>query len=123
MGGRAKWLQNVGGFLHEEGIALAGPFLIVTTEEPPRPLGPEYEDDLIVINGVPDSWGTIKVDKKKTVRFFNVSPLYTEERDFELENGLAELLSRFQENGITTVLNAKRKKCRHNEKVENLPWS
>ena len=105
----AKWLQNVGGFLHNEGISLDGPFLIVTPEEPPRPLGPNTKMTCLLLMAVPDAWGTIKIDKKKTVRFFNVSPLYTEERDFESEAGLAKLLSRFQENGITTVLDVKRK--------------
>ncbi len=56
----------------------------------------------------PADFSTLKIDENKTVFFFGVLPLYTEEMNFKLKNGSDALFERLDKSGVRGILNIQR---------------
>lgn len=56
----------------------------------------------------PEEAFTLDIDANKTIYFFSLVPLYTEEMDFKLKKGSEALFSRFDKHGINELLDIKR---------------
>jgi hypothetical protein len=56
-----------------------------------------------------DAWSPIPLDDGKRIHFYTVTPLYTEERDFEKQHGIVPLLERLHASGASTVVDLHRK--------------
>lgn len=57
----------------------------------------------------PKDFFSLHVDNNKEVKFFAVTPIYTEEMDYKLENGHDELLALFDKEKISHLLDINRK--------------
>lgn len=55
-----------------------------------------------------EAW-ELKVNKNKTIEFYNVMPIYLEELQFKLEEGLNPLLDKFDKYGITDIVDISRR--------------
>ncbi len=102
-----KWLRKMAYYPHLENTWLGRPAAIVSSADPPEPLGPNTSQTCLMM--VPD-FSNLKVplqrEDGKSVHFFTLVPLYTEERDYELQHGMRPFLERFVEQKVpmTVVL-------------------
>ena len=48
------------------------------------------------------------LDDRRSIKFYTVIAIYTEERDFALEHGFSSLMQRFAESEVTAVLDVER---------------
>jgi hypothetical protein len=101
-------LRNVAYYAHLNGTWLGGPRTIISSDEPPVPLGPNTKlTCLLLLVDFPDGRPLV-LDDSKYVRFYTVIPIHTEERDFEKKHGIVPLIQRLQERGHTAVVNVHR---------------
>ena len=56
-----------------------------------------------------DEFSELTVSPEKTILFYNVWPLYAEEMNFKLKNGLEAMGERFEKNKITEIIDPQRK--------------
>lgn len=58
---------------------------------------------------VPDEFHTLVIPNVKDIRFYSVVPLYESEMSLKLRAGVEDLLSRFDEHGVTDIVDLHRK--------------
>ena len=106
-----KWLRKMAYYPHLENTWLGRPAAIVSSADPPEPLGPNTSQTCLMM--IPD-FSNLKVplqrEDGKPVHFFTLVPLYTEERDYELQHGMRPFLERLVEQKVpmTVVLDRPR---------------
>ena len=100
-----EWLRQVAYYPHLHETWLGGAMTIISSAEPPVPLGPNTRQTclLLLANDTP-----ILLNGEKAVRLYTVVPIYTEERDYEKNHGILALLKLLQERGYTTVVDINR---------------
>ena len=81
---------------------------IITTEEPPVPLGPQTKETCLFLRADVNDWSPLELTNGRSVHFYTVTTLYTEERDFEKRNGLAPLMRRLGEHGYLNIVGVQR---------------
>jgi hypothetical protein len=89
---------------------LGGPLTILSSAEPPVPLGPGTKHTCLILTA--DCGGGLPplgVGNGKVVHIYGVNTLYTEERDYEKKHGLDKLFKLLAKNGVTNLTNPKRK--------------
>lgn len=81
--------------------------LIVTNDDPPQPLakGVAFTCTMLLKDA---TLPPLQTEYGKVVHFYTLIPLYTEERDFEREHGIAALLDLFENSGTDFTINPKR---------------
>lgn len=90
------WLRKMAYHPHLNDSWLGRPAAIVSSADPPEPLGPNTEQTcLLMIPDVSYLKPPLKRADGKLVHFFTLVPLYTEERDYELKHGMKPFLRRF----------------------------
>jgi hypothetical protein len=99
-----QWLRNIAYLPHNEGTWLGGPHTIISSDDPPVPLGPNTDLTCLLLNADMMDWSPMELADGRKIRFYTVMPIYTEERDFEVKNGIVQLLQRFEEIGIPPIL-------------------
>lgn len=99
-----QWLRNVAYLPHQEGTWLGGPHTIISSDDPPVPLGPNTDMTCLLLNADMMDWSPMELSDGRKIRFYTVMPIYTEERDFETKNGIVQLLQKFEEIGIPPIL-------------------
>ena len=92
-----EWLRKVARWPHEHKTWLGGECAIIANGEPPQPLAPNVKFTCIMVHVEPGEAGTAVLPDGRRVKFYFLSPLYTQERDLEKEKGIQELLRRFHE--------------------------
>ncbi len=103
-----RWLRKVAYYPHITDTSLSGPCTIITPSDPPVPLGPNTKQTCLLLIADFSDWSPMVLDDKRHVHFYTVIPLYTEERDFEKQHGIAPLLQRLEEQGYTSVVSVNR---------------
>ncbi len=103
-----EWLRKVAYYPHLNDTWLGGSMTIISSDEPPVPLGPNTKQTCLLLLANLGDWGPIPVEGGKKVQIYTVVPVYTEERDFEIEHGIVPLLRRLEERGFTSVVNVDR---------------
>lgn len=58
---------------------------------------------------VPDEFATLRIDAEKEIDFLAIVPLYRDEMELKLRNGCDALLEKFDRNGISDLINTRRK--------------
>lgn len=58
---------------------------------------------------LPKAFGKLRVDRKKTIHFFSVVPLYRDEMQLKLYRSVDELFDRFDKHGVDEVIRVGRK--------------
>ena len=104
-----QWLRKMAYFPHLNDTWLGLPATIVSSDDPPVPLGPNVDQTCLLL--VPDFANLdppLKRSDGSAVHFFTVVPLYTEERDYELQHGMEEFFEQFVDNEVPMVVNLAR---------------
>ena len=57
----------------------------------------------------PEEFWELKINEEKTIHFLAIFPLYNAEMNFKLKHGAEALLEKFEQNGVTEVVDIKRK--------------
>lgn len=103
-----QWLRNMARYPHENSTWFGGPFTIITAEEPPQPLAPNLQMTCMML-AANESFSTMAGHTvRNTVQLYHLQPLYTEEREMEIKDGLEALLDAFDENLIGRIFEADR---------------
>lgn len=103
-----EWLRKVAYFPHLNGTWLGGQTTIISSDDPPVPLGPNTRQSCLLLLADFNDWSPMVLDGGKCVHFYTVVPLYTEERDFEKQHGIPALLHRLQQRGYNAVVDVDR---------------
>ena len=107
-----KWLQSLARYPFEHDTWLGFPATIITPEEPPKRLAPNMKMTclLLMVDTVVEplrSMAGIKKGTKnpkwKPVHFYQIMPIYTEERNLERREGLQCLMDRLEEEFVGIV--------------------
>lgn len=97
-------IRNLAGTIHETGNWLGGPVTIFATSEPPEPLAPHVEFTSLLVIAKEDF-----VSKDgRTVHLYQVMPLHPEERQVEIDYGIASLMRAFDRHDVSFVIDLER---------------
>lgn len=104
-----QWLRKMAYYPHLNETWLGLPAAIVSSADPPEPLGPNTDQSCLLM--VPDFANLDPPLQRKDgelVHFFTVVPLYTQERDYELKHGMTEFFKRFIEKKVPMTVDTSR---------------
>jgi len=102
------WLRRIAAYPHLNETWLGGPHAIIATDDPPQPLAPNTKLSCLMLFREPDERGKVQLRDGRSLVLYLVAPLYTEERDLELQAGMAELLQRLDRHGIASIVDVNR---------------
>jgi hypothetical protein len=98
------WLRAIARYPHEHRTWLGGAALIFANGEPPQPLAPGVPfTSLLMLNA-----GDIACAGGQTIQIYQLVPLYTEERDLEITQGIPVLLQAMDRHSISWVVDLSR---------------
>jgi hypothetical protein len=103
-----EWLRKVAYFPHLSKTWLGGPMTIMSSDEPPVPLGPNTKQTCLFLIADFSDWSPVILAEDKKIHFYTVVPLYTEERDFEKNHGFVPLLKRLKQGGFNAIVDVER---------------
>jgi hypothetical protein len=90
-----EWLRRIA--LHPDlPQILQRTHAVIANGEPPQPLGPNTAQSCLLALKSDHRFGVWRRPTGGRVHFFELIPLYAEERDLELQQGLPELFERFE---------------------------
>lgn len=104
-----KWLRQMAYHPHGSETWLGLPAALVSSDDPPVPLGPGTEQSCLLM--IPDFSNldpALERSDGNLVHFYTVVPLYTEERDYELENGMVAFINRFSDRQVPITVDVDR---------------
>lgn len=103
-----QWLRNIAYYPHQAETWLGGAHTIISSDEPPVPLGPNTQQTCLLLLADFADWSPVELADGRRVRFYTVFPIYTQERDFEIRHGVTALLERMEQAGIPAVVDVNR---------------
>jgi hypothetical protein len=103
-----SWLRQIAYHPHQSDTWLGGRHTIISNAEPPEPLAPKTALSCMLVIADLAGWSPVKVGDGKQVHFYTLIPIYAAERDLETEIGVHELLHRFEQNSVTTIVDVSR---------------
>jgi hypothetical protein len=104
-----QWLRKVAYYPHLNETWLGGRATIISSAEPPAPLGPNTKHSCLLLLADAGNFPALNVGDGKIVHMYTVTTLHTEERDYERTRSFNELLQRLAENGVTNTVDVYRK--------------
>lgn len=104
-----QWLRQVAYYPHLNGTWLGGPRTIISSAEPPVPLGPNTKHTCLLLIADAGNFPALNVGKGKIVHVYTVNTLHTEERDYEKRQGWTELLALLAKKGVTNTVDVDRR--------------
>lgn len=99
------WLRQVAQYPHDNGTWLGGPVTIFAPSDPPQPLAPNVRFTSLLLLA---EHSFVRPDGQ-TVHLYRVTPLYTEERELEIQQGLPALFQAFDRQNMPFVVDVNRK--------------
>jgi hypothetical protein len=81
---------------------------IFSRDEPPTPLGPNTAQSCLLLLSDFSDWSPVVLDDGRSIKFYTVIPIYTEERDLAVDQGLPALLERLLDREISAVVDVTR---------------
>jgi hypothetical protein len=105
-----RWLKMLARLPHEYHTWLGFGHTIPNGEEA-EPFSDETELGCMLVLtalSLPEEFQTLEVSPGKTVHFYTLCPIYREEMDLKMEQGVDALLDKFDEHGIGDVLDLTR---------------
>jgi len=104
-----EWLRKLAYYPHLNDTWLGLPAAIVSSADPPEPLGPNTKQTCLLL--VPD-FANLGVPLQRPgggqVHFFTVVPLFTDERDYEVKHGMKAFFERFIANQVPMIVDTHR---------------
>lgn len=101
------WLRMLADYPFENNRLLCSED-IISNGDPVERFSSETELSCFLVLEEPSEFGILKTNSGKTIRFYELHPLYIEERDFFLSEGLEALLHRFEIYNVDRVIDPKR---------------
>jgi len=102
------WLRRIGRYPHDNSTWLGGKVVIFANDEPPKPLAPNTAMTCLMALTEDSDFGNLRLPDGRTVVFYSIYPLYTEERDLERQKGTTELVELFVKYRVSTVVDVRR---------------
>lgn len=99
------WLSKTAQYPHENETWLGGFATIIANEDPPQPLAPNIRFTSLLLLAEKDF---VRSDGR-TVQVYRVSPLYTAERELEIQQGIPALLRAFDRQNVPFIVDLHRK--------------
>lgn len=103
-----EWLRRVALYPHLNKTWLGGRYALIANDEPPKQFAPNTELSCLLLMASHKGYGRWRRPDGKDVVFYDVIPLYIEERDLEKSQGLPALLGLFDDYSISPVVNPTR---------------
>jgi len=85
------WLRSTAKFPHQHETWLGGPVTIIAREEPPQPLAPNVQFTSMLLLAERH----IETQDGRKIQLYRLTPLYTEERNLEIAEGIDALMRAF----------------------------
>lgn len=104
-----QWLRQVAYYPHLNQTWLGGPLTIISSAEPPVPLGPNTKHTCLLLIADAGNFPALNVGNGKIVHVYTVNTLHTEERDYEKKHGWKKLLELLAGKGVTNTVDVKRR--------------
>jgi Suppressor of fused protein (SUFU)/Ankyrin repeats (3 copies) len=99
-----RWLRSMAQYPHIEETWLGGPVTIVANEDPLEPLAPNVKFTSLLLL----SEKSFTASDGRFIRLYRMMPLYSEERDLEIREGIGALLRRFDQLSVPFVVDLNR---------------
>jgi len=104
-----QWLRKMAYYPHLNKTWLGTPAAIVSSDEPPKPLGANTEQTcLLMVPDFANLGDPLQRGDGTKVHFFTVVPLHTAERDYELKNGMKAFFEQFIEHKVPMTVDVNR---------------
>lgn len=104
-----QWLRKMAYHPHLNDTWLGLPAAIVSSADPPEPLGPNTKQTCLLL--VPD-FANLGVPLQRSdggqVHFFTVVPLFASERDYEVKHGMKAFFERFIAKQVPMIVDVQR---------------
>ena len=105
-----QWLRKMAYYPHLNKTWLGRPAAIVSSDEPPKPLGANTDQTcLLMVPDFANLGDPLQRGDGTKVHFFTVVPLHTSERDFELKHGMKAFFEQFIEHKVPMTVDINRK--------------
>lgn len=103
-----EWLRRIARYPHHHKTWLGGRSCVIANDEPPKPVAPNTKLSCFLLMANLHRLGTLVDDEANVTFFYELYPLYTEERDLEKRLGWKALIERFQQYDISRVVDVRR---------------
>jgi uncharacterized protein len=100
-----EWLRRIAHYPHDYHTWLGGPTTVIANGEPPEPITPFTQLTCLFLVVEPEEFSHVRLPDGRTVVFYTVVPLYTEERDLEKAQGTPALLRLLAKYKMDMVVN------------------
>ncbi len=98
------WLRSIAKYPHQHNTWLGGPVTIIANGDPPEPLAPGLRFTSLLLLAESE----IASRDGRKIQLYRLMPLYSEERDFEIAQGIAALLRAFDRSSVPFVVDLNR---------------
>lgn len=102
------WLNKIARYPHTHQTWLGGAIALLSNGDPPRPLAAGCPFKALLLAAQYDQVGVIQCDDQRVIQVYTLIPLYQEERQLEISQGLPELFRRMDRAGVGKVVNLQR---------------
>ncbi len=95
-----EWLRRIALYPHQSGTWIGGPVAVFSNGEPPAALGPNTQMTCFLAILEPGDMRRLEHPDGRSILFYKLFPLYTEERDLHEREGTERLLTLFAEHQL-----------------------
>lgn len=103
-----SWLRKIAYYPHEQSTWLGGRHSILSNDEPPLPFAANTRLSCMLLIADFAAWSPVEISRDKRVHFYTLMPIYMEERDYERQHGVRELLRRFEQHHVEAIVDLAR---------------
>lgn len=99
------WLRSTAQYPHVNETWLGGPVTIIANDDPPQPLAPNTKFTSLLLLAE----HSFASKEGKVIQLYRMAPLYTEERDLEIREGIGALLRAFDKHSVPFMVDLNRR--------------
>ena len=99
------WLRTIARYPYENKTWLGGVVALIANGEPPEPFAP----DVKFTTWLALAEKRMVAQGERTVQFYRLAPLYTEERNLEISQGVDSLMRAFDKSGVPFIVDVNRR--------------
>lgn len=103
-----RMLKKIAYLPHHNDSWLGPPPTILSNDDPPEPFAPNTAFTCMVLFPQSGDAGRLRTEDEREIQFYWMLPIYTDERDLELEQGIAHLFDLFDEFEVPLVVDIHR---------------
>ncbi len=103
-----SWLRQIAYYPRQASTWLGGRHAIISNDEPPLPFAANTRLSCMLLIADFANWSPVQISRDKRVHFYTLTPIYAEERDYERQRGVRELLRRFEQHNVEAIVDLAR---------------